>query len=186
MIVTEFERRTLREKRKILVAGEICEGDAHEFLEDMNILLSEDSNEPIRLIIASIGGEAFPGFAMIRAIRAAQRRGIRVIGEVNGCACSMAFFMLQSCDERRMGTLDVLMAHGVTTGLIGDMKNIEAETKLLNHWHTEWSRIVAGRCKGDYNEAGYWFEVFRDNTPCWYTADEALEMGLVDTVDDAN
>ncbi|KKK62162.1 hypothetical protein LCGC14_3007100, partial [marine sediment metagenome] len=30
-----------------------------------------------------------------------------------------------------MGSLDLLMAHGITTGFTGDMKNIEAETKLL-------------------------------------------------------
>ena len=183
-VTTEYERRTLRKNRIIVVSGDIDSGTAHEFLEDIHVLLHEESKDPITIVIASPGGEAFSGFAMVRAVRLAQKNGIKVIGSVHGYACSMAFFLLQSCDERIMGKLDVLMAHGITTGFTGDMKNIESETKLLTYWHTEWADLVASRCIGEYTEPGFWFEVFRDNTPQWYTAAECKEMGLVDKVDD--
>jgi ATP-dependent Clp protease protease subunit len=182
-VTTEYERRSLRKHRVIIVSGEIESGTAHEFLEDMHFLLYEDSKEPITVIIASPGGDAFSGFSMVRAIRLAQKKGIKVIGDVHGHACSMAFFLLQTCDERIMGKLDVLMAHGITTGFTGDMKNMEAESKLLTFWHREWADLVADRCVGEYKEPGFWFEIFRDNTPQWYTAEEAIEMGLVDKID---
>jgi len=184
MLSFEFERRTLRDNRVVLLTGEIDAGTAHEFIEDIHVLLHEESRDPITIIIASPGGDAFSGFAMVRAIKLAQKCGIRVIGEVHGYACSMAFFLLQTCDERIMGKLDILMAHGITTGFTGDMRNIEAETKLLTYWHTEWANLVAKRCIGEHTESGFWFEVFRDNTPQWYTSDECVEMGLVDKVDD--
>ena len=183
LVVTEFERRELRKNRIVVVSGDIDSGGAHEFINDIHVLLHEKSKDPITVIIASPGGEAFSGFAMVRAVRIAQKSGIRIIGNVHGYACSMAFFLLQVCDERIMGKLDVLMAHGITTGFTGDMKNIEAETKLLTYWHTEWADLVAKRCVGEYTESGFWFEVFRDNTPQWYTAGECKEMGLIDKID---
>lgn len=183
LVVTEFERRKLREDRVVMVSGDIDSGNAHEFLEDIHVLLNDKSRDPITIIIASPGGDAFSGFAMVRAVRLAQKQGIRLIGEVHGYACSMAFFLLQTMDERIMGKLDVVMAHGITTGFTGDMKNIEAETKLLTFWHSEWANLVANRCIGEWKEPGFWFEVFRDNTPQWYTAEECVEMGLIDKIE---
>jgi len=182
----EYERRMLRNNRTIILSGDIDGGSAHEFIEDIQMLLLNKSKDPVNIIINSPGGNVFNGIAIIRAIRDAQKRGIKLIGEVHGHACSMAFFVLQTCDERHMGKLDILMAHGITTGFTGDMKSLEAENKLLSYWHHELAELVASRCakETEYKEPGYWFEVLRDNTPQWYTADESIEMGLIDTVHD--
>ena len=112
---TEFERRKLRQNRMVLLIGDV-DGVDRGFIEDIRILLLEDSTEPITIVISSPGGNVFSGISIIRAIREAQSKGIRIIGEVHGQAMSMAFFILQCCDERRMGSLCTLMAHGVTTG----------------------------------------------------------------------
>ena len=182
LVFIDTERKLLRDIRVVQINGEIDYSTSGEFIEDV-CLLTGKSNEPITVIISSNGGDAFAGLAIIRTIRLAQTRGIKIIGDVHGYACSMAFLILQCCDDRKMGTLDVLMAHGVTTGFSGDMKNIEAETKLLNYWHDEFANLVAKRCSGNtYGEPGFWFEVFRDNTPQWYTAVESKEMGLIDKV----
>ena len=182
-ILTEYERRRLREKRVVIISGDIDTASAHEFIEDIHMLIQEGSRDPVTIVICSPGGNVFSGLAIIRAIRLAKKNGMRVIGEVHGFAASMAFFILQCCDERIMGSLDILMAHGLTTGFVGDMKNMEAENKLLGYWHRELADLIADRCVGEYKEPGFWFEVLRDNTPQWYTADECIEMGIVDRID---
>jgi len=185
-LVTELERRRLRSNRTIILSGDIDSGTAHEFIEDVHMILLEESKDPIKIVITSPGGNVFSGNAIIRAIRLAQKKGIKVIGEVHGQACSMAFFILQCCDERVMGELDISMAHGITTGFIGDMRGFEAENKLLTYWHGQFADLLARRCKDstEYSEPGYWYEILRDNTPQWYTAKECLEMGLVDRIDE--
>ncbi len=187
VLTHEFERRELRKQRKIFVSGEIDPGVARSFIEDIMLLVSE-SKEPIDImIIAAPGGQAFSGFAMIRAIRHAQSCGIKVIGSVYGQAMSMAFFLLQCCDVRNMGSTCILMAHGVTTGLVGDMRTVDAEQKLLSLWQHDLSSMVANRCtKKDskYSSSDFWFEMLRDNTPHFYSASESLDCGLVDEVDD--
>lgn len=184
LVTMEYERRLLRNNRIITVVGNIDDCSAHDFIEDIHVLLCDKSIESIKVIIASLGGEVFSGMAMIRALRKVQERGIKILGEVHGYACSMSFFLLQCCDERRMGILDMLMAHGITTGFTGDIKNIEAETKLLTFWNHELAVLVADRCIGKmYKEPGFWYEVLRDNTPQWYNAKECKKMGLIDIVD---
>ena len=185
----EFERKTLRDSRILLLTSEIEGGTAHEFIEDINMLLLKESIDPITIIISSPGGNIFNGIAIIRAIRSAQSSGIKVIGEVHGQAMSMAFFILQCCDERRMGSLCTLMAHGVTTGFCGDMRNVEAEQKLLTFWQRELADLIANRCTADgteYAESGYWFAILKDNTPQFYDSQESMEMGLIDIVHDDN
>jgi ATP-dependent protease ClpP protease subunit len=77
------------------------------------------------------------------------------------------------------------MAHGITTGFTGDMRGLESENKLLNYWHEEFANLLAKRCKDgtEFAEVGYWFEILRDNTPQWYTANECLDMGLIDSIE---
>lgn len=186
IITTEFERKELRKQRIIILSGDIDIGTAHEFIEDITILTKE-SKEPITVIITSPGGSAFAGFAVVRAIRYAQRHGVKVIGSVYGQAMSMAFYILQCCDIRKMGNLCILMAHGVTTGFVGDMRNVDAEKKLLTMWQTELAKLVSERCTNKNHKAcqhDYWVELLRDNTPQFYSASESLEMGLVDKVYD--
>ncbi len=187
VLTNEFERRELRKQRKIFVSGEIDSGVARSFIEDIMLLVAE-SKEPIDImIIAAPGGQAFSGFAMIRAIRYAQSCDVKVIGSVYGQAMSMAFFLLQCCDVRNMGSMCVLMAHGVTTGLVGDIRTVDAEQKLLSLWQRDLSSMVANRCtKKDskYSSSEFWFEMLRDNTPHFYSASESLDCGLVDEVDD--
>lgn len=186
VIVWEYERKELRKQRTIILSGEIDTGSAHEFIEDIHILVNTNK-EPINIIITSPGGSAFAGFAIIRAIRYAKRHGVKVVGSVYGQAMSMAFFILQCCDERVMGELCVLMAHGVTTGLVGDMRNVEAEQKLLKMWQVELARLVSEKCTArdtKYCTEDFWFNLLRDNTPQFYSAKESLEMGLVDKVCD--
>jgi len=186
VITNEYERRELRKQRTIILSGEIDTGTAHEFIEDMMILVKA-GKEPMTVVITSPGGSAFAGFAIIRAIRYAQRHGVKVIGSVYGQAMSMAFFILQCCDERVMGNLCVLMAHGVTTGFVGDMRNVDAEKKLLTLWQHEIAKLVSERCTAKdskYCTAEHWVELLRDNTPQFYSANESLEMGLVDKICD--
>ena len=186
----DYERRELRRNRTIILSGDIDCGISYQFIEDMHLLLlDKESKEPITVIISSGGGDVFSGNAIIRSIRQAQKAGLVVIGDVYGHACSMAFFIVQCCDERRMGRLCSQMAHGVTTGFHGDIKNLDAEKKLLDYWHHEFAHIVADRCNtkencDDWNEPGFWHEILRDNTPQWYNSEECLEMGLVDEIYD--
>jgi len=178
ILITEAERVLLREKRIIVLSGEIDVCSTYNFICDMTIL--SDSNEPITIIISSNGGSAEYGNGCIRAIREAQKRGIKVVGSVYGQAMSMAFFILQACDERVMGELDTIMAHGLTSTSVGDMRNREAENKLLKFFQDEYSTLLANKSKHNVN---WWRKLLADNTPRFFTSKESMKLGLVDRID---
>ena len=178
------ERQLLRDQGQVMLTDDICEYSAEEFVQDM-LLLVACKPTVIRVVISSDGGEIAAGLACIRAIRQAQRAGIQVIGEVYGHAMSMAFLILQHCDERVMGAPDVLMAHGITTFTAGDIKNHEAEGKLLRYWQDYFAEFVVNRITTDddrFKDADFWMQIMADNTPQFYGSQECLAMGLVDEV----
>jgi ATP-dependent protease ClpP protease subunit len=175
----------LRENRIISISGEISEGDGQIFLQDIEILCL-DGNDPITIDILSPGGDIFEGFTIIRAIKLAQSKGIKVIGRVCGFALSMAFIILQCCNERKMGNYCVLMCHGATASSLGDIKDLDAQKKMLQIYRDFVSKIIATRNtskKKDYKLVSYWYAILEDNTPLYYNSTESIETGLVDIVE---
>lgn len=180
VVFTEVERFLLRKQRKVILCGEIDVCTVNDFITDM-LILSDDSCDPITIIISSNGGTAEYGNGCIRAIREAQKKGIKVIGSVYGQAMSMAFIILQACDDRVMGELDTIMAHGLSVTSEGDMRNRESEDKLLKFFQNEYARLVANRCR-KYN-FNWWKKLLTDNTPRFFSSEESLKLGLVDRVE---
>jgi len=186
---TRYERQVLRNNRIIVLKYEVESSEALDIMEDLAIItLSPDKETPITFLISSPGGNAFEGIAIIHAMREAQRKGFKIIGNAYGQSMSMAFFILQCCDERIMGQYDHLMCHGITTGFFGDMKNIDAEQKIMRKFQEDFANLIAERCtakaNSKYKDPVYWANELLDNTPKYYDCDEALEMGLIDRIED--
>ena len=185
---TRYERQVLRNNRIITLKYEVESSEALDIMEDLAIItLSPDKEMPITFLISSPGGNAFEGIAIIHAMREAQREGFKIIGRVYGQSMSMAFFILQCCDERIMGQYDHLMCHGATTGFFGDLKNIDAEQKMMKKFQEDFANLIAARSTApegsEYRNPSYWANELLDNTPKYYDCDEALEMGLIDEVE---
>lgn len=176
--VIEEERKVLRDNGITILSGEIDSCTAHEFVEDMSILISRKVDS-ITIIILSEGGQVEPGLACIRVIREAQKNNIKVIGSVHGIAMSMSFLILQACDVRKMGKLDILMAHGITSFTHGDIRNHDEEGKLLRFWKERFAELLSIRSNKDID---FWSAILSDNKPNYYTSEESLDMGLIDEV----
>jgi ATP-dependent protease ClpP protease subunit len=168
--------------RVVYITGEIGDGTAKEFNCMVRELL-EDSKEDINIIITTFGGSFDDGLSIIRTIQYTQSQGVRVVGHVYGYAQSMGFLILQHCDERRMGKLDSLMAHGILSDSPGcAVKDKHQETKLLTFWFKELSLVLEARCNKQIS-ASIWKKVLSDGALRYYTANEALKKGLVDFID---
>lgn len=175
------ERKLLREKRVILITEDIHSISAQKFIEDCLIL--SNKNDAIDLIISSGGGDMYAGLAIINIIRYLQNKGIKIIGHVCGHAQSMSFLILQCCDERIMGKLDILMCHGITADAFGDIKDFESRTKLLKKYQSDFAELISKRCTIDeYKDQGVWYGILASNTPQYYDSEECLKIGLIDKV----
>lgn len=141
---------------------------------------------PITLRISSNGGSVESEMSIIDAIRDARCKGCEVTGEVFGHGMSAAFMVLQACDTRVMGKNAILMVHGITSWTVGDLRDLNAEQKLLKRLQIETAQFLAERCtaKDDAPQLTdkFWLDILEANTPVYLFPDEALEWGVVDKV----
>jgi len=171
-------RRVIWETRTIIICDII---DADTALSVTHALhrLASYSKDPITLLITSTGGAIIYGNAIVDAIRDVRSRGIRVIGKVEGACMSMATGILQACDVRVATKTGIFMVHGMTAGQFGDIKSMEAQRKVVDMMLRSMLESFSTRT---HRGEAFWGPIFRDETPQYYTAEEALELGLIDEI----
>lgn len=182
LAVTDVDKRELRDNGVLLLIEDITDSVAREFIRDLSII-SLHKPDKLHIRISSPGGSAEYGMGMIRMMRELAQTGVYITGEVYGYAMSMAFLILQACDERIMGKGDILMAHGITTHAHGDTANVDAEKKVMTDMKNYFASEIAGRNTSNiqkYHTEKFWRELLMSNTPHYYNAKEGVVMGLVD------
>jgi ATP-dependent protease ClpP protease subunit len=154
--------------------GEFWGVSAKEFAGVLDEL--DDDVEEIRLLINSPGGEVTEGIAIINALRA---HPARVVGVVEGVAASIASTIAVSCDELVMARNSEIFIHeawGLCVGNAADMIKL-AET--LDHLSDNMASLYAAKTGGTTEE---WRAVMVEEK--WFGAEQAVEAGLADSVDE--
>ena len=131
----------------------------------------------IRLLINSPGGDAFEGLAMVNVLRA---HSARIVAVVQGLAASAASYIAASADETVMAPNSTMMIHDAWGICIGDADDMLDMGAVLDKLSDNLADIYAAK-SGD--DAAVWRERMKAET--WYTAAEAVEVGLADRVEEA-
>ena len=171
--------------RVISINGEIEECGAGLMTNQLQVLA--ECNDEITLLITSYGGAVDAGGAIIRAIRYAQEKGCRIIGEIRGYSMSMATIILQSCDVRLAAPEDVIMVHGFSGASIGDVRNQAEDLKMTKKLTNIYGKFFAERNTAEdakYHDEKYWRKLLEDSLPHHHFGYEALQKGLIDAVID--
>lgn len=142
-------------------------------------LLDNSGENPINIIINSLGGDFVHGQAIYDAIRSCKNR---VVIRANGYCMSAASFIMQAGDERLMYEHSTMMIHYGSTAFGGDAKNV-------NRW-VDWSRKGAEWMEKIYLEKIRLVnpEYSKDKVKKMLShdfilsAEEALSIGLVDGI----
>lgn len=140
-------------------------------------MIAEAKGKPITLCINSGGGSVFDAFAMMGALRA---HDAKVTARVDGLAASAASFLLAAADEVVMSSVAWIMIHDATGRCFGRAEDMRETADWMDRVNAQLAGIYAkrsGRSQEEFAEAM--------SKTTWYTADEALEHGLVDSVTEA-
>lgn len=149
---------------------------AKEFATALDALPQDTST--IMLHLNSPGGEVFEAVTMLNQMR---RHPARVVAVVDGLAASAASFLAAGADELVMGRNSQLMIHdawGLCVGNAGDMRDLAAH---LDHLSDNIASVYAAKAGG---EVADWRDRMLAET--WFSADEALEAGLADSVESSD
>lgn len=159
----------------IVFDDEISEASVAQF--SMELALAEQTFDSVVVEINSPGGELGAGMKMMKAI---EQSSAQVTCRVDGVAASMAFIVLQSCDERVMTKRSVLMGHQVALGVRGQktqMENALAVARAL-----DWAMGCAVVAKAHISVEQYLL-LIDGGHELWLTGPEALVFGFVDSVE---
>lgn len=148
---------------------------AKEFAATLDEL--PDDTAEIRLHINSPGGEVYEGVTILNTLR---NHRARVVAVVDGLAASAASFIAAGADEVVMGRNSQLMIHdawGLCLGNAADMRDVAARLDKISD---NIASVYAAKAGGPVES---WRAAMLAET--WYSAEEAVEVGLADRVEEA-
>ena len=165
----------------ILLYGEIGEYDrvrsgdiARELIE------AESASRQIDVRINSIGGDIFTGMAIFNAFR---QSAADITIYIDGVAASMGSVIAACGKPVKMSRYARLMVHSPSGGAYGNAGEMEETAGMLKSLEDTLCEIYAARCKKTKEEIrSEWF----DGKDHWFTARQAVELGLVDEIYDAD
>lgn len=147
--------------------------NAQDFAQQISALDVDD----LSVHINSPGGDAFAGVAIMNALRD-HKANVHVI--VDGIAASAASIIAMGGDKITMNLGSQMMVHDASTYAYGDASELRRQAETLDGISNSIADVYAARAGGTAEE---WRAIMREET--WYSAAEAVEAGLADTIDTA-
>lgn len=163
--------------RRIFLQGDV-DSDTISLAVRGMYLMSDQSEEPIDLYIASYGGdidEAFQLHDVTRTIR------VPVHTTALGVCQSAAPFLV-ACGakgERYASENCEFMLHTASLELEGQMAHAQGELMAVKRRCERMDRLLAKYTKRDYR---FWSKFTKSSTDTYFDAHKALEWGLIDSI----
>lgn len=168
-----------KERCCILLYGDIGDGGVSSGEIARELMEAETAYSGIDVRINSIGGEVYAGIAIFNALRNS-KADIRIY--VDGIAASMASVIALCGKPVEMSRYARLMLHSVSGGCYGNKKDLRSMLEEIESLEDTLCQMYASRLGQSAEEikAAYF-----DGEDHWLTAEEALKLGLIDGIYDA-
>jgi len=164
----------------ILLYGDIGYYDTRSGEITRELLEAEAAFQKIDFRINSMGGDVYTGIALFNAL---QNSKADITMYIDGVAASMASVIGLCGKPVYMSKYARLMLHGVSGGCYGNKSEIKACLDEIDTLETTLCDMLAKKLKQTPDEvrAGYF-----DGKDHWLTATEALALGIIDGIYDAD
>lgn len=132
--------------------------------------------EPVTVAINSPGGSVFEGEAIYNALK---RHKGRVTCRVDALAASAASYIMCAADEIVMAPGSHLMIHSPMAWTGGNQEDLRAVIDKLEIMERQYARVYAQKSGQDEAKVREWMKA-----ETWFTAEQALQAGFADKIDD--
>ena len=146
---------------------------AQDFISEIKGL----KDMPINLRINSLGGDVFDGMAMYNVIK---RREAKTTVYIEGIAASIATIIALGADEVIMAENSLFMIHNAWGGTSGEAKDMRKTAETLDKITSELTDIYRKKTGLSYESLA---EMMNEET--WLNAQEAFDLGFIDTISDS-
>ena len=147
---------------------------ANDFIAELKDLGDVDE---INVRISSGGGSIVEGNAIFNELK---RHPAKVITHIDSIAASMASVIAMAGDEVRMAANALFMIHNPWTASIGGAEQLRKDADLLDK--------MENNIRNSYDRSNLSVDELSAamDADTYYTAEEALEAGFIDSIGDAN
>jgi ATP-dependent Clp endopeptidase proteolytic subunit ClpP len=159
---------------KVWVHGDIGSYDIEAI--DLVRALQAVGSQDAEFRIQSYGGSVYEGLAMYNAIKA--HKG-NTVGVVDGLVASISSYFLMACDVVKMPENAKLMIHNPSIGAWGGEDELDSALTQLKNAKQTIADAYVERCGKPLDDV---LAAMAKET--WFTAQEALEFGLIDEIVD--
>ena len=172
------EKSTDEENFLYRFQGEVSGGTVHKCMSVITQWSRMSPKCEIEIIFSSPGGSIIDGFELFDFIQGLRASGHHVTTGALGYAASMAGILLQAGDVRWVGGQAWMMIHRAAFGAYGKTFEVEDEVEFVKRMEerildifTTRSSLTRRKIKKNW-----------DRKDWWISAEEALELQLVDEV----
>lgn len=137
--------------------------------------LKEREGEEIELVISSSGGDVFTGQSMYNYLKAHKGKITAYVER----AFSIASHILMACDEIKMVKGSQVMIHAVSGYCSGTKDDMIAYASLIEN---AADAIAESYVERTGHEVDYWRDIMKNEAGKYFSAQEAVELGLADEV----
>ena len=146
---------------------------AQGFIEEIKAF----KDVPMNLHLNCIGGDVFEGMAIYNVLR---KRTAKTTIYIEGIAASMGSVIALAGDEVIMAENSLFMIHNAWGGAMGEASEMRKTAALLEKISGEIADIYIKKTRLPYDKVQ---EMMDEET--WLSADEAFNLGFVDSISDA-
>ena len=163
--------------RTIIISQQVNSELTQKVLGQILLLEQEDPEAPVTVFINSPGGEMFSGYAIFDTLRFIS---CPITTIVAGFAASMGSILSLAADKGRrfaMPQAKILIHQPLLMGYQGRAADCEIQAREILKTREHLINLYCEYTGRDYDEIKQ--AIDRDN---WFTAEEALDFGLLDKV----
>ena len=146
---------------------------AQDFISEMK----EYKDTPVNLRINCLGGDVFDGMAMYNIIK---KREAKTTSYIEGIAASMGSVIALAADEVIMAENSLFMIHKAWGGAMGEAEDMRKTASVLEKISGEIANIYKRKTRLSLDRIQ---DMMDEET--WLNAEEAFELGFVDTISDS-
>jgi ATP-dependent Clp endopeptidase proteolytic subunit ClpP len=139
--------------------------------------LKAHKGSPINLHINCVGGDVFDGMAIYNILK---KRTATTTVYIEGIAASMGSVIALAADKVVMAENSLFMIHNAWGGANGEAKDMIKTATLLNKISDEIADIYMKKTNLSYDEVKGMMD-----EETWLNAEEALDLGFIDSISDA-
>lgn len=172
------EKANDEENRLYRFAGEVSKSSVTNCMKKLTQWSRMNPKCGIEIIFSSPGGSIIDGFELFDFIQDLRNKGHTITTGSLGMAASMAGILLQAGDIRWVGGQAWIMIHRAAFGAFGKTYEVEDEVEFVKRIEERILDIFTSRSElSKLKIKKNW-----DRKDWWISADEAIELGLVDEV----